>query len=150
MPERASSALGRLAVGYGLATLAAVRLTPTGRSLMVAAAGGRVAYGLATLFAPRFVAGRWAAAEPQSVMNLRGFGGQHIAIGVFTVASSRSRHLARPAAVLNVGVELCDAVAGGFEVRERGTGESIAMGGLVLPFFNLATWLCTLRRLQGE
>jgi len=52
-----------------------VILAPTGRALVAAAASGRLAYGLATMFAPRFVAGRFAAHESGSVMNLRGFGG---------------------------------------------------------------------------
>ncbi len=101
------------------------------------------------MFAPRFVAGRLAAVEPDSVMNLRGFGGQHIAIAVFTLISSRSRHLARPALLLNAGVEVCDAVAGGFEVRERGTRDPTAMGGVLLPFVGLATWLTALRKLES-
>jgi hypothetical protein len=100
----------------GIASSTATAPTPAGRSLIAAGASVRLAYGLATLFAPRFVAGRYAAPEPESVMNLRGFGGQHIAIAVFTLVSSRSRNLARPALLLNAGIEVCDAVAGGFEV----------------------------------
>jgi len=115
---------------------------------MVANSLGRLAYGLATMLAPRFVAGRWAAPAPDSVLNLRGFGGQHIAIAVFTVFSSRSTRLARPAVLLNLGVEVCDAAVGALEVRERGTQDQIAMGALVLPFINLATWLSALRRLD--
>lgn len=135
-------------LAYGIAALAAVKFAPTGRSVMVAGASGRLAYGIATMFAPRFVAGRWAAPEPESVMNLRGFGGQHIALGAFTLFSSRSAHLARPAVLLNVGIEVCDAVVGGFEVRERGTQDQIAMGAVVLPFINLATWLSALHKLD--
>ena len=116
--------------------------------LMTAGGLVRLTYGLGSLFAPRFVAGRYAAAEPDSVMNLRGFGGQHIAIAVFTVFSSRSTRLARPAVLLNLGVEVCDAAVGALEVRERGTHDQIAMGALVLPFINLATWLSALRRLD--
>jgi hypothetical protein len=112
---------------------------------MMVGASGRLAYGLATLFAPRFIAGRFAAAEPDSVMNLRGFGGQHVAIAVFTLVSARSPHLARSAVLLNIGVEVCDAVAGGLEVRERGAGDPIAKGGVVLPLVNLAYWLSALR-----
>ncbi len=114
---------------------------------MVAGGLFRLTYGMATMFAPRFVAGRWAAAEPDSVMNLRGFGGQHIAIAAFTLFSSRSQRLARPALLLNTGVEICDAVAGGFEIRERGPRDPIALGGVVLPFFGLATWLSAFRKL---
>lgn len=115
---------------------------------MVAGGLVRLSYGLTTMFAPRFVAGRLAAEEPDSVMNLRGFAGQHIAIAVFTLCSSRSRRLARPALLLNAGVEICDAVAGGFEVHERGTRDPIALGGVMLPFIGLATWLSALRRLR--
>jgi hypothetical protein len=81
-------------------------------------------------------------------MNLRGFGGQHIAIAVFTLFAARSPHLARPAVLLNVGVETCDAVVGGFEVRERGIRDPIAMGAVTLPFINLAFWLEALRKIE--
>ncbi len=56
--------------------------------LMTAGGLVRLTYGLGAMFAPRFVAGRYAAAEPDSVMNLRGFGGQHIAIAIFTLFSA--------------------------------------------------------------
>ena len=120
-----------------------------GRVLMVGGASVRLAYGFTTLFAPRFVAGRWAAPEPGSVMNLRGFGGQHIAIAIFTLCASRSPNLARPALLLNAGVEVCDAAAGGFEMHERGTRDPFAVGGVVLPFVGLATWLSALRKIDG-
>ena len=117
---------------------------------MVAGGLVRLGYGLTTMFAPRFVAGRWAAEEPDSVMNLRGFAGQHIAIAAFTLFASRSERLARPALLLNAGVEICDAVAGGFEVHERGSRDPIALGGMALPFIGLATWLSALRKLGSE
>lgn len=133
---------------YGMASLSTSVLAPSGRSVMTAGSFGRLAYGLAAMFAPRFMAGRYAPAEPESVMSLRGFGGQYIAIAVFTLFSARSRHLARPALLLNVGVDVCDAMAGGFEVREKGVGDPIAVGGVTLPAINLATWLCALRKLE--
>ena len=120
-------------------------MAPSGRAAMTAGSLGRLAYGLGAMFAPRFMAGRYAPAEPDSVMSLRGFGGQYIAIAVFTLLSARSRHLARPALLLNVGVDVCDAMAGGFEVREKGVGDPIAVGGVALPAVNLATWLWALR-----
>jgi hypothetical protein len=133
---------------YGMASLSTSVLAPSGRSVMTAGSFGRLAYGLAAMFAPRFMAGRYAPAEPESVMSLRGFGGQYIAIAVFTLFSARSRHLARPALLLNVGVDVCDAMAGGFEVREKGVGDPIAVGGVTLPAINLATWLWALRKLE--
>ena len=114
---------------------------------MAAGAVFRLAYGLATMFAPRFVAGRWAAAEPDSVMNLRGFAGQHIAIATFTLLASRSEYLARPALLLNAGVEIGDAAAGAFELSERGIRDPIAVGGVLLPFVGFATWLSALDKL---
>jgi hypothetical protein len=122
--------------------------TRTFRSVMTAGSLGRLAYGLGAMFAPRFMAGRYAPAEPESVMSLRGFGGQYIAIAVFTLFSARSPHLARPALLLNVGIDICDAMAGGFEVRENGVGDPIAVGGVTLPAINLATWLLALRKLE--
>ena len=133
---------------YGMAAWSTSVLAPSGRSVMTAGSFGRLAYGLAAMFAPRFMAGRYAPAEPESVMSLRGFGGQYIAIAVFTLFSARSRHLARPALLLNVGVDVCDAMAGGFEVRENGVGDPIAVGGVTLPAINLATWLWALRKLE--
>ena len=115
---------------------------------MTAGSLGRLAYGLGAMFAPRFMAGRYAPAEPESVMSLRGFGGQYMAIAAFTLLAARSPQLARPALFLNVGVDVCDAMAGGFEVREKGVGDPIAIGGIALPAINLATWLWALRELE--
>src|SRR4028119_917336 len=95
----------------------------SGRSIMTAGSLGRLGYGLATMFAPRFMAGRYAPAEPESVMSLRGFGGQYIGVAAFTLLAARSPDLARPALFLNMGVDACDALAGGFEVREKGVGD---------------------------
>jgi hypothetical protein len=116
--------------------------------LMTAGGLVRLTYGLGAMFAPRFVAGRYAAAEPDSVMNLRGFGGQHIAIAIFTLFSARSRKMARPALLLNTGIEIGDMVAGGLEVRERGTRDPIAVGGVLLPLVGLTTWLTALIKLN--
>jgi hypothetical protein len=116
--------------------------------LMTAGGLVRLTYGLGALFAPRFVAGRYAAAEPDSVMNLRGFGGQHIAVAIFTLLAARSHKMARPALLLNTGIEIGDMVAGGLEVRERGTRDPIAIGGVLLPLVGLTTWLTALIRLD--
>lgn len=115
---------------------------------MTAGSLGRLAYGLAAMFAPRFMAGRYAPAEPESVMSLRGFGGQYIGVAVFSLFAARSPTLAHPALLLNVGVDACDALAGGFEIREKGAGDPIAVGGVVLPVIGIATWLCALRKLE--
>jgi hypothetical protein len=115
---------------------------------MTAGSLGRLVYGLAAMFAPRFMAGRYAPAEPESVMSLRGFGGQYIGVAVFTLFAARSPDLARPALLLNLGVDFCDAMAGGFEVREKGVGDPIAVGGVVLPAVGLASWLWALRKLE--
>lgn len=70
------------------------------------------------LFAARFVAGCYAADEPGSVMN-------HAASEDSTslLASlpplARSKEMARPALLLNAGIEVCDMLAAGLEVRER-------------------------------
>jgi hypothetical protein len=133
---------------YAGAVYTAIDFAPPGRPRMVAGSAARLGYGLAALLAPRLVAGSFAAAEPDSAMNLRGFGGQHIALAVFTLISAQSRHLARPALVLNVGVEICDAMAGALEVRERGTQDELAVGGVVLPLANLRIWLTALSNLS--
>ena len=115
---------------------------------MKAGAAVRLAYGAAALLAPRAVAGRIAAPESESVMNLRGFGGQHVAVALFTLAATRSPELAVPALRLNAGIEVCDAVAGALEVREKGIGDPLALGGVLLPFAGLATWMTSLRALR--
>lgn len=120
----------------------------SGRSVMTVGSFGRLAYELAAMFAPRFMAGRYAPAKPESVMSLRGFGGQYIGVAVSTLLTARSPNLARPALLLNVGVDFCDAMAGGFEVREKGVGDPIAVGGVALPAIGLATWLWALRKLE--
>ena len=119
-----------------------------GRKLMAIGSTVRLSYGVASLLVPHAVQGRLAAAESGSVMNLRGFGGQHIAVAVFTLLASRSETLAGPALLLNAGVEVCDATAGSLEVRERGIREPIAIGGVLLPLVGLTTWLTALRTLD--
>jgi hypothetical protein len=115
---------------------------------MTAGSLGRLAYGLASMFAPRFMSGRYAPAEPESFMSLRGFGGQYMAVAAFTLFAARSPHLSRPALWLNVGVDVCDAMAGAFELHEKGRDDPIARGGVALPAINLATWLLALRLLE--
>ena len=118
------------------------------RSVMTAGSLGRLGYGLASMFVPRFMSGRYAPAEPESFMSLRGFGGQYMAVSAFTLCAARSPHLVRPALLLNVGVDVCDAMAGAFELREKGRNDPIARGGVALPAINLATWLLALRLLE--
>ena len=122
--------------------------TGSGRSVITIGSLGRLGYGLAAMFAPRFMAGSYAPAEPESVMSLRGFGGQYVGVAVFTLVAARSPNLPRPALLLNVGVDVCDAMAGGFEVREKGVRDPIALGGVVLPAVGLITWLWALRKLD--
>src|SRR5436309_10712236 len=105
----------------------------SGKTVMILGSTVRLAYGLAAMVAPHRVAGRLAAAETSSVMNLRGFGGQHIAIASFTLGAARSRELARPALFLNAGIEVCDALAGALEIRDSGVRDPVAVGGVVLP-----------------
>ena len=42
------------------------------------------------------------------------------------------------------------ALAGAFEVREKGAGDPIAVGGIALPAIGLATWLWALRNLAPQ
>ncbi len=56
--------------------------------------------------------------------------------------------MARPALLLNTGIEIGDMVAGGLEVRERGTRDPIAVGGVLLPLVGLTTWLTALIKLN--
>lgn len=49
----------------------------------------------------------------------------------------------------NPGLSANDMVAGGLEVRERGTWDPIAVGGVLLPLVGLTTWLTALIKLDG-
>ena len=80
-------------------------------------------------------------------MNLRGFGGQHIAIALLTMVAAHRTDLARPALALNLGCETFDAAAAVLELRDRGGPDRIAVGGIATPLIGALTWTAALRRL---
>lgn len=146
--RRPRAGLVGLLVGYAAAVLATVKLAPDGGSLTVAASAGRLAYGAACEVAPHRVGGTLAAEMPGSSLNLRGFGGQHIAIAIFTLLCLQSPAYTRLAVRLNIGIEVCDLLSGGLELRDQGADDNIAVGAVALPILNLAAWLSALRAFE--
>ncbi len=111
----------------------------------------RLAYGLGSMLAPEWMAANRLAPtlrdHPDPRMNLRGFGGQHIAIASLTMVAAYRTDLARPALVLNLACETFDAAAAMLELRARGAPDAIAVGGIVIPLAGALTWTAALRRL---
>ena len=117
---------------------------------MVAGSTARLAYGVGSLVAPDWMSGRLAPdvrGHADGRMNLRGFGGQHIAIALLTMVAAHRTDLARPALALNLGCETFDAAAAVLELRDRGGPDRIAVGGIATPLIGALTWTAALRRL---
>ena len=112
----------------------------------------RVAYGLHALLAPEAMGRRRLAprthgkADPR--LSLRGFGGQLVVPGAFTLLAARSAALARPVTWLNAGIDTIDLTAGALEARDRGGVDRIVGGSLALNGVGLAWWLAALARLS--
>ena len=112
----------------------------------------RVAYGLHALLAPEAMGRRRLAprthgkADPR--LSLRGFGGQLVVLGAFTLLAARSAALARPVTWLNAGIDTIDLTAGALEARDRGGVDRIVGGSLALNGVGLALWLAALARLS--
>ena len=112
----------------------------------------RVAYGLHALLAPEAMGRRRLAprthgkADPR--LSLRGFGGQLVVLGAFTVLAARSAALARPVTWLNAGIDTIDLTAGALEARDRGGVDRIVGGSLALNGVGLAWWLAALAQLS--
>jgi len=112
----------------------------------------RVAYGLHALLAPEAMGRRRLAprthgkADPR--LSLRGFGGQLVVLGAFTLLAARSAALACPVTWLNAGIDTIDLTAGALEARDRGGVDRIVGGSLALNGVGLAWWLAALARLS--
>src|SRR5207237_304588 len=93
------------------------------RLALIVGAVVRVAYGLHALLAPEAMGRRRLAprthgkADPR--LSLRGFGGQLVVLGGFTLLAARSAPLARPVTWLNAGIDTIDLTAGALEARAR-------------------------------
>jgi hypothetical protein len=117
---------------------------------MLAGSAARLAYGVGALIAPDWMSGRLAPdvrGHAEGRMNLRGFGGQHIAVALMTMFAAYRTELARPALAVNLGCETFDAAAAALELRDRGEADRIAVGGVATPLIGALTWTAALRRL---
>lgn len=75
-----------------------------------------------------------------SRMNLRGFGGAHTGIAVYTLAVARTHADARTVLGLNVLVDLLDTVVSLLEWRARGKLDPSVAGGVALNVAGLVCW----------
>jgi hypothetical protein len=113
----------------------------------------RLAYGLGSVLAPEWMAERYAPspedhADPR--MNLRGFGGAHTAIALYSLAMATSVPRARTALGLNALVDALDAYTTLLERRDRGRFDRVVAGGLVLNLAALLCWTGAARGLSRE
>src|SRR5215217_7534656 len=93
------------------------------RTPFVIGGAARLAYGLGSIFAPEWMAGRLAPTlrgHPDPRMNLRGFGGAQSAIALYTLTTATTRAGARDALRLNALTDGLDTVVSLLEWRDRG------------------------------
>jgi hypothetical protein len=103
----------------------------------------RLAYGAGAMLAPEWMAEHLAPslqdhADPR--MNLRGFGGAHTAIAVYTLAVSRSPDRARTVLGLNALADTLDAGVSLLEWRARGKVDPVVAGGVAINVAGLVCW----------
>jgi hypothetical protein len=104
---------------------------------------GRLAYGAGAALAPEWMADHLAPtlqghADPR--MNLRGFGGAHSAIALYTLAIATSPQRAQTVLGLNVLVDVFDAGVSLLEWRARGELDRVVAGGVAVNLAGLACW----------
>ena len=112
---------------------------------------GRLAYGLAAVFAPEWMGGRLAPQlrdHPDPRMNLRGFGGAQSAIALYTLASATTPDRARDVVRLNFLVDGLDTIVSLLERRDRGRFDEMAAGGVAINVAGLACWSLASRALR--
>ena len=95
------------------------------------------------MLAPEWMAAHAAPTlhgHPDSRMNLRGFGGAHIAIAVHTLAVARTSEQARAVLGLNALVDGLDTAVSLLEWRARGKPDPVVAGGVALNVAALICW----------
>jgi hypothetical protein len=122
-------------------------MKPTGAPLMAGGAQFRLTYGRGATFAPRS-AGRYAGDEPGSVMNHAASEDSTslLASSPFPRPARRRWRDRRCSTTQDRGLR--HACRGGLKARERGARDPIALGGVLLPFVGLTTWLTALLTLD--
>ena len=111
----------------------------------------RLAYGLGCVVAPEWMGGRLAPslrghADPR--MNLRGFGGAHSGIAIYTLSQATSGDRARDALRLNLLVDGMDCAVSLLEWRDRRRLDEMAAGGMLLNVAGMACWAIAHDRLR--
>jgi hypothetical protein len=97
----------------------------------------RIAYGAGALLTPtRMVSARYAPDThdlPDPRLLLRAFGGHQLATGCLTLAAAtRSRHLARAAALLSLLIDAFDVSSAVLEQRARAHSDQTTVGGIAI------------------
>lgn len=103
----------------------------------------RLAYGLGAMFAPEWMGEHLAPTlngHPDARMNLRGFGGAHTAIALFTLAAVRTPERARTVLALNALADALDAGVSLLEWRARGELDQVVAGGVAVNVAGLLCW----------
>lgn len=113
------------------------------RCPFVIGSAARLAYGAGAMLAPEWMAEHLAPtlqglADPR--MNLRGFGGAHTAIAVYTLAGARNADRARMVLALNVMADALDAGVSFLEWRARGKVDPVVAGGVAINLAGLLCW----------
>lgn len=119
------------------------------RALMLIGSSVRIAYGAGSLLAPaKMVSTRYAPdthdlADPRLL--LRAFGGHQLVTGCLTIAATRSRRLARPAATLSLLIDTLDVASAVLELRARGANDQTITGGILISGTGIIAFAATLR-----
>ena len=128
-------------------------VSTSARVLLLGGSAVRVAYGAGALLAPaRMVSAEYAPdtyglADPRLL--LRAFGGHQLVTGCLTLASIRSRPLARAAATLSLLIDTFDVASAILEQRARGQRDQTIAGGYVISGAGMIAFagaLCALDR----
>ncbi len=114
----------------------------------------RLAYGTGSIFAPEWMAGRGLAPSladhPDSRMTLRGFGGAHTAIALYTLANVANPQRARSVLSLNAVVDALDAGVSLLERHARGKFDRSVTGGVAINTAVLLCWGATTAALPRD
>ncbi len=115
---------------------------------MLAGSTVRIAYGSASLLAPASMVSRHCAPDTHGLADprllLRAFGGHQLVTGCLTLAASRSRRLARPAALLSLLIDTLDVASAAIELRARGQRDQTITGGFVISGAGMITFAAAL------
>lgn len=112
----------------------------------------RIAYGIGALLAPAMMVEARYAPDTHELddprLLLRAFGGHQLVTGCLTLAASRSRGLARPAAILSLLIDTLDVGSAVLEQRARGRPDQTILGGYVISGAGMIAFAAALRTLS--